>query len=174
MKLFRRREDRDEFVSAPAKSGVWAVGAGVLVAVAADALAFVALRRHWPGVVLNPGIGFGLLRGSPGLALGLEIGGLVAVTVLARLVEPGRLAAALVVGGGFSNLTIRLLTGHVVDYWHIAGYPYTFNLADLAIRGGVLWFIGAVALSGRRHPTDARTNKKPPGESMAPGGTDEA
>lgn len=151
------RQDR---APAPARQTAWAAALAVLLTAVADGLAYTALRRHWPGVVLNPGIGFGLLRGSPGLALGLEVGGLMVVVVLAVLVPPGRTAAAVVVAGGLSNLTMRLMTGHVVDYWHVSWYPYTFNLADLAIRGGVLWFIGALAVSARRSSRETHDQHK--------------
>lgn len=50
-------------------------------------------------------------------------------------------AAGLVVGGATGNLLDRLqppIPHAVIDWIHLAGYPPTFNLADVAIRGGVL------------------------------------
>ncbi len=54
-------------------------------------------------------------------------------------------AAAMIIGGGFGNLIDRLLrTGHVTDFLYLeAGMLHTgvFNVADVAITGGVLWLI---------------------------------
>jgi signal peptidase II len=71
---------------------------------------------------------------------------------------------AAVVGGAAGNLADRLLRspgfgrGGVVDWIHLAGYPATFNVADVAIRLGA---IGALAAAlgvwsriGRRRAED--------------------
>jgi lipoprotein signal peptidase len=41
-------------------------------------------------------------------------------------------------GGGLGNLAVRVVHGSVIDWIHAAPYPATFNLADVAIRGGLL------------------------------------
>lgn len=49
-----------------------------------------------------------------------------------------RLCAAIVLGGAASNLLDRLQHGAVTDWIRVAPYPPYFNLADLAIRGGLI------------------------------------
>lgn len=54
----------------------------------------------------------------------------------------------MIAGGALGNLADRLFRspgpgrGAVIDWIHIAGYPTTFNVADIAIRAGA---VGAVA-----------------------------
>lgn len=71
------------------------------------------------------------------------------------------LPLALLLGGFIGNGIDRLRLGHVVDFlyvtWYARGIPSTFNIADLAILGGLVWAIvrAAVrALRGRRIPED--------------------
>ncbi|MGC8487861.1 MAG: signal peptidase II [Clostridia bacterium] len=144
---------------------------GAVVAALSDGIAILAVRQRWSGVVYNPGIGFGLLKGSPAWALGLGVAGLVAAGFLVAAFARGRMGTTLVLAGGLANLMMRVALGHVVDYWHIRQYPYTFNLADVAIRLGALWFIGAILLGGRagwRLPRPQ--NDEPPGRAGPPGG----
>lgn len=47
----------------------------------------------------------------------------------------------LVISGGFSNLVDRIIRGGVVDYIVLPLFPWKFNLADLGITVGVIWFI---------------------------------
>jgi signal peptidase II len=60
-----------------------------------------------------------------------------------------------VAGGAAGNLADRLLRspgpgrGAVVDWIHVAGYPATFNLADVAIRAGVVAALVATLAAGR-------------------------
>ena len=49
-----------------------------------------------------------------------------------------RVAVAVVLGGALGNLFDRLAKGAVTDWVGIAWYPATFNLADVAIRGGAV------------------------------------
>ncbi len=49
-----------------------------------------------------------------------------------------RLGLAVALGGGLGNVLVRVAHGAVIDWIHIAPYPATFNLADAAIRGGLL------------------------------------
>lgn len=80
----------------------------------------------------------------------------IAVLVLAR--TRGRVVAlslAAVAGGAAGNLADRLLRGPglgrgaVVDWIHLAGYPATFNIADIAIGLGALCAV--VAMIGGPH-----------------------
>jgi len=75
---------------------------------------------------------------------------------LVRARRPGvALCLAVVAGGAAGNLADRLLRspgpgrGAVVDWIHVAGYPATFNLADVAIRAGAVGALVATLAGGR-------------------------
>jgi signal peptidase II len=79
-----------------------------------------------------------------------------AVVWLVRTRRPGvALCLAVVAGGAAGNLADRLFRppgpgqGAVVDWIHVAGYPATFNLADVAIRAGVVGAVVATLTAGR-------------------------
>jgi signal peptidase II len=69
-----------------------------------------------------------------------------------------------VAGGAAGNLADRLLRspgfgrGAVVDWIHLAGYPATFNVADVAIRlgaiGALAGTLGTWPRAGRRRAKD--------------------
>jgi signal peptidase II len=117
-------------------------------------------------VVRNTGVSFGIGAGHPAAVVASSS---VIIAVVAVLLARARsrtavffLAAAL--GGALGNLADRLFRspglgrGAVVDWIHVAGYPATFNLADVAIRVGAVG--AAVALLGdgsllRRRPRPA-------------------
>jgi len=75
------------------------------------------------------------------------------------------LSLGAVVGGAAGNLADRLPCGPgvgrgaVVDWIHLADYPATFNLADLAIRLGALIAIIA-ALRARPRPGPSRAERR--------------
>ena len=89
---------------------------------------------------------------------------LTAAAVLAvaavLLVRVRSRAAALflagVLGGATGNLADRLFRrpgagrGAVVDWIHVAGYPATFNVADVAIRAGALGAAVALLVAASR------------------------
>jgi signal peptidase II len=125
--------------------------AGIVVVLdqAAKALIEANLAAGEDVDVLGP-IGLTLSRNS-GVAFGLASGGgtrLVLVTALALAVvgylfshDPTRsgmwAAAGLLAGGALGNLADRIRTGAVTDYIAIGSWP-AFNLADVAVTGGVL------------------------------------
>jgi signal peptidase II len=79
------------------------------------------------------------------VGVGLLIGGLLGYLVLGRNLPPPLIVAiALMVGGGASNLYDRLINdGRVVDFLILGlGVVRTgvFNVADIAITGGVILF----------------------------------
>ena len=47
----------------------------------------------------------------------------------------------LIICAGFSNFLDRFFRGGVVDYILVPLFPWKFNLADLVITLGVIWFI---------------------------------
>ena len=61
----------------------------------------------------------------------------------------GGLALALMTGGALGNVITRLRFHQVTDFIYIPPYPAIFNLADVALRVGVLWFIIALLMHDR-------------------------
>jgi signal peptidase II len=83
---------------------------------------------------------------------------LFSVVVTERVTAGDVVAASLVVGGGTGNLIDRVLyNGVVIDFLNVgigALRTAVFNLADVAILGGVFLFIG-FHWRGNREPDDA-------------------
>jgi signal peptidase II len=104
-------------------------------------------------LVHNNGASFGLGAGHP-LVITLTAAVILMVAVVVVTLvrsRPTALFLGTVVGGAAGNLADRLIRGPglgdgaVVDWIHVAGYPATFNLADVAIRLGavcalIAWF----------------------------------
>jgi signal peptidase II len=108
-------------------------------------------------LVRNTGASFGVGARHPVLITVVAAAVLAAaVTWLVRARRPGvALSLAVVAGGAAGNLADRLLRspgpgrGAVVDWIHLAGYPATFNLADVAIRAGAVGVLVATLAAGR-------------------------
>jgi signal peptidase II len=103
-------------------------------------------------LVRNSGASFGIGAGHP-LVITLTALAILAIAVALLLRTSSRavaLSLAAVAGGAAGNLADRLFRGpglgrgSVVDWIHVAFYPATFNLADLAIRLGALAAVIAV------------------------------
>lgn len=131
---------------------------------------FVVLR-----LVANHGAAFGLGAGHETLVEVVEIAALAALAVLGRRQAPVvavGLGAAF--GGGLGNLVVRLLgprgplASPVVDWIHVAFYPATFNLADVAIRGGLLVAAAAVLARRRRAPVPGEDDAVPGEDGAVP------
>jgi signal peptidase II len=137
------------------------VGGVVALVLAADQVSkSLVLAAHSGGgsglvsvrLVRNTGASFGLGAGHPGLVVlvsALAIA--MAAVLLARTSSrPAALFLAAVLGGALSNLADRVFRspglgrGAVVDWIHIAGYPASFNVADVAIRAGAVGAAAAV------------------------------
>ena len=127
------------------------------------------------GLVRNTGASFGIGTGYPVLITMAAAAVLAAAVIwLARTRRPGAaLCLAAVAGGAAGNLADRLLRspgpgrGAVVDWIHVAGYPATFNLADVAIRAGAAGALVAMLTAGRRKTRRTAT----PGRRFPGGGT---
>jgi len=148
----------------------WAVIGIAAAVLAADqvskALAVAAapsIPRGGPGragLVRNTGASFGIGTGHPVLITVAAVAVLAAAVIwLARTRSLGAaLCLAAVAGGAAGNLADRLLRspgpgrGAVVDWIHVAGYPASFNLADVAIRAGAAGALVAMLAGGRRKP----------------------
>lgn len=103
-------------------------------------------------LVHNPGVAFGIGAGSPALATVISVLGLTALLlVLTKAMTPILKAAlAIAAAGGIANLLDRLAHGNVTDWIHVVGYSPTFNLADVAVRGGLLVALIAMAWPHRK------------------------
>jgi signal peptidase II len=137
----------------------WAAGGITALVLAADQLSKSLVLAARPGggggrvsvrIVRNTGASFGIGAGHPVLVVTASAAVIAVVAVLLARVR-SRTAALLiagVLGGALGNLADRLFRspglgrGAVIDWIHVAGYPATFNLADVAIRAGA---VGAAA-----------------------------
>jgi signal peptidase II len=152
----------------------WAAGGIAALVLAADQLSKSLVLAARPGgggglvsvrLVRNTGASFGIGAGHPVLivASSAAVIAVVAVLLARTRSRPAALFLAVVLGGALGNLADRLFRspglgrGAVVDWIHAAGYPATFNLADIAIRAGAIGaaaaFLGAgIHLRGRLRP----------------------
>jgi signal peptidase II len=91
----------------------------------------------------NRGVAFGLAGGG-GVALILLAAlalGVIAYLFARSSTRPGMwVAVGLLTGGALGNLADRVRAAAVTDYIDVASWP-AFNLADIAITGGVLLLV---------------------------------
>jgi signal peptidase II len=137
----------------------WGVCAVAVVVLAGDQVSKSLVLAARPGpsgggvvsvrLVRNTGASFGLGAGHPIVVVlvAVAIIAIVAVLLARTRSRAAALCLAAVLGGALGNLADRLFRapglgrGAVVDWIHVAVYPATFNIADLAIRVGA---VGAV------------------------------
>jgi signal peptidase II len=128
-------------------------------------------------LVRNTGASFGIGAGHTVL-ITLTAAAVLAVAAMLLFRTRSRAAAlflAAVLGGAAGNLADRLFRspgfgrGAVVDWIHVAGYPATFNIADVAIRAGALGAAAAVLVaSSRDRRAAARVPLRPEPRSRTP------
>jgi len=155
--------------SAPVR---WAAGAVAALVLTGDQVSKSLVLAAHPGpvssgpvsvrLVRNTGASFGLGAGHPALIVlaAVVIIALAAVVLTRTTSRTAALCLAAVLGGALGNLADRIFRapglgrGAVVDWIHVAWYPATFNLADVAIRAGAigaaLAMLGAQARLRRR------------------------
>jgi signal peptidase II len=107
----------------------------------------------WFRLTSNSGASLGLLRGHNLLFAAASTLVLLAVAAILLRGAPGVLGAAAlgaVAGGATSNLVDRLRLGSVIDFIEVHLWPTNFNLADTAIRLGVVVFVLTLLLELRR------------------------
>ena len=107
----------------------------------------------WFRLTSNSGASLGLLRGHNLLFVAASTLVLLAVAAIVLRGAPGVLGAAAlgaVAGGATSNLVDRLRLGSVIDFIEVHLWPTNFNLADTAIRLGVVVFVLTLVLELRR------------------------
>ena len=102
--------------------------------------------------VRNTGVAFGQLSGN-GALVALLVAAAVGILLwyfLTHLDTPWIwLPAGMVVGGALGNVIDRIGQGAVTDYVKLPGWP-SFNVADVAITGGVILMVVVAELHARR------------------------
>ena len=109
----------------------------------------------WFRLTSNSGASLGLFRGHNLFFLAVSILVVVAVAVIVLRGAPGAagaVALGAVAGGATSNLVDRVRLGSVIDFIEVHLWPTDFNLADAAIRLGVVVFLLTLVLGWRRRP----------------------
>ena len=109
----------------------------------------------WFRLTSNSGASLGLLRGQNLLFAAVSTLVVVAVAVIVLRGAPGTIGAAAlgaVAGGASSNLVDRVRLGSVVDFIEVRLWPTDFNLADAAIRLGVIVLVLALLIGRRWRP----------------------
>ena len=145
--------------------GPWAGPAIALAVVAVDEVVKAWARAAQPHVTLTSGVALEFARNT-GASLGRLPGsarmlGALGVVLLVWIVQwawcrrpPGWQWLWVAIGGGVANTVDRLLFGHVVDYLVVWPIPGVFNLADVALRGGLAVFALAWIIDRWRTPSD--------------------
>ena len=114
----------------------------------------------WFRLAHNSGATLGLLSGYSPLVGALSLVIVLGVAViLLRGPAGGMLGAAAlgaIAGGAVGNLIDRVRLGSVVDFIEVRVWPTDFNLADAAIRIGVVVFIVALLAEVARGRPAAR------------------
>lgn len=100
------------------------------------------------GLVMNAGMSLGIEAEHPPLAVAFSA---LSIMFLASWLYRARTrvqvaALALALGGGLGNLIDRLAHGAVTDWIHLNPYAPTFNLADVAIRTGLVTALAAALI----------------------------
>lgn len=133
-------------------------------------------------VVRNTGASFGVGAGHPVLIVASSAAVIAVVAALLVRIKsrPAVYFLAAVLGGGLGNLADRFLRspglgrGAVVDWIHVAGYPPSFNLADVAIRVGAVGAALVVLGAATRLPDRLRRWRTPSRRRPASSGPSEA
>lgn len=117
----------------------------------------------WFRLTSNSGATLGLLRGHN--LLFIAVSALVVVAVAAIVLRGaagllGAVALGAVAGGAISNLIDRVRLGSVIDFIEVHLWPTDFNLADAAIRLGVLLFVLTLFLGRRRRARADRGSRR--------------
>jgi len=110
----------------------------------------------WVRLASNTGATLGLGTGNNQLFAVLTLVIVVAIAVLAMRGKVGGLlgivALGAVAGGAVGNLVDRVRLGYVTDFIEVHWWPTDFNLADAAIRLGVVLFLLALLRDWTRRP----------------------
>lgn len=116
----------------------------------------------------NSGAVFGLFQGT-GMFFAVLAVIVAGAIIYFNVTLPGgqwllRLALGLQLGGALGNLVDRLRQGHVTDFIDVGPW-YIFNVADMAIVGGVILF-GIVLIRDERQARKAALSELKPVDSQ--------
>lgn len=114
----------------------------------------------WFRLASNSGVTLGLFSGHNQVVALVSLLVVVAVAVILLRGQAGGMLGAgalgAIAGGAVGNLIDRVRLGAVTDFIEVHLWPTDFNLADAAIRIGVVLFVLALLrdfLQARRSPT---------------------
>ena len=117
----------------------------------------------WFRLTSNSGASLGLLRGQNLLFAAVSTVVVVAVAVIVLRGAPGAVGAAAlgaVAGGATGNVVDRVRLGAVIDFIEVHLWPTDFNLADAAIRLGVIVLVLTLLIGRRWRPRpDVRSGR---------------
>jgi len=117
----------------------------------------------WFKLETNTGATLGLLSGYNSLFIVVTLVIVLAVGVLVVQTKTvgslGIAALGAIAGGALSNLVDRVRLARVTDFIEVHLWPTDFNLADAAIRIGVVLFVLALLLELRRKPTRSQVSR---------------
>jgi signal peptidase II len=105
--------------------------------------------------VRNDGVAFSSFAGQPWIVGLLVVGALAALTWWFAWLAAGMLA-----GGAIGNVLDRIIEGAVIDFLKPPNWP-AFNLADMAIVGGMALLVLVVELENRRTTAGQRRDARP-------------
>jgi len=115
----------------------------------------------WYRLLTNTGATLGVLSGHSqivGILSLLIVAALAIVAIGAQVGGPlGIIALGVIIGGALGNLVDRVRLGAVTDFIEIRVWPTDFNLADAAIRLGVVMFLIALLIEVARSGRTPRT-----------------
>lgn len=108
--------------------------------------------------VENSGFFFGLVSLKQSLSIFANLLAILCLIILGRRISRkslwGRIGLGLMVGGAGANFWDRLGDGQVTDFLDFRLWPI-FNLADVAVCGGLAIFIWAFLILTRRDASDS-------------------
>ena len=117
----------------------------------------------WFRRLSNSGAALGLLSGNNWLFIVVSLVVVLTVGILvvrSDVAGPlGVAALGAIAGGAFSNLVDRIRLGSVTDFIEVHLWPTDFNLADAAIRIGVVLFLLALLFERRRRQPLPRASR---------------
>lgn len=116
-------------------------------------------------LLFNRGAMLGLLSHYPGVVTVLSVIGTMALILAAIRLEQFSWSLSTMAGGALGNTFSRLVLGQVTDFMRIRGYPGIFDVSDVALRIGVIWFIIALIVRERgknRQPSGSQVDGELP------------
>ena len=102
----------------------------------------------------NPGAAFGIMKGTPGIALtlsGIACAVILGVIYLADMKPLTRIGLSVMAGGALSNFLERVFLGYVVDWIPVPFLDLRYNPADVAISLGALIVFISMSKSRSEH-----------------------